>query len=158
MYYQAIKHTSRLVQSAREAATLIYKQGDASGHLRSFDAIRWSCNGMEFCAVADGGLDTPWREVAIIDFKNMIQIESITAAWVDSLDKLIGYFEGAQFTEFTMGKVVNLPIDGKGENTQAVFTCGCCGKGFLSTIAAQAEYDQDEGYGICNSCLNDFFG
>lgn len=158
MYYQAIKHTSRLVQSAREAATLIHNQGDASGYLRSFDAIRWSCNGMEFCAFADGGLNNPWREVAIIDFKNMIQIESITVAWVGSLEKLVHYFERSQFTEFPMGKVTNLPIDGNGEDTPAVFTCGCCGEGFTSTISIQAENDQDEGYGICNECQDSFCG
>ena len=32
------------------------------------------------------------------------------------------------------------------------FICGCCGDGFRDTLTAQAEHDQDAGYGICPRC------
>lgn len=34
----------------------------------------------------------------------------------------------------------------------SLFTCGCCGDGFSSTLEEQARHDQDTGYGICPRC------
>jgi len=39
---------------------------------------------------------------------------------------------------------------------QVFFTCGCCGIGFKSTIAEQVKFDQDSGFGICDSCVRNW--
>lgn len=152
MYYESIMHESRLVVSANAAANLIKNYKDESGELMSFHAIKWNANGRQLCAVADGGLNNPWLEVAVLDLSTMTQIESITAGWIDTVDELTKYFSECETGTFSMGKVKALPIDGEGENAPAYFTCGCCGDWFQSTVKIQRKYDQDEGYGMCRSC------
>lgn len=150
MYYESIKHVTRKVSGAAEAAEII----DSHDAL-SYEALVWEGGGRTLAAVADGGLNNPWAEVAVIrlDVDPPVQIESITFAWIDGLDNKIAELKSCEITEFKMGRT-SLPLDGAGEDRIAGFICGCCGEWFTSTIREQERFDQDEGYGICESCEN----
>lgn len=150
MYYQSISHITRKVSNAEEAAEIIHNHEAAS-----FEALVWEGGGRTLAAVADGGLDNPWMEVAVIrlDVDPPVQIESITFAWIDGLEHKIAELRSCESTDFKMGRT-SLPLDGDGEDRPAGFTCGCCGEWFTSTVAEQRKFDQDEGYGICESCNN----
>lgn len=150
MYYQSIKHVTRKVSGAAEAAEIIHNHG-----AQSFEALVWIGGGRTLAAVADGGLDHPWMEIAVIrlDVDPPVQIDSITFAWIDGLDNKIAELKSCETTDFKMGRT-SLPLDGAGEDRITGFTCGCCGEWFTSTIRAQERFDQDEGYGICETCDN----
>lgn len=147
MFYEAIDHRTRTVESAIQAATLIH-----TGNVHSYDALVWEANDRRLCAVADGGLNNPWFEVAVIDLNRMVQIESLTVGWMKTLDRKIEYFQKCETTNHSMGET-QFPLDGNGESLPATFTCGCCGESFESSLAEQRVFDQDEGYGTCKSCL-----
>lgn len=147
MYYEAISHRSITVESAQEAATRIHE-----GNVCSCDALIWTAHDRKMCAVADGGLNRPWMEVAVIDLNRKLQIESITFGWIDTLAEKIHHLELCETTEFVM-REARLPLDGEGESKLANFTCGCCGEWFESTIEEQRVFDQDEGHGQCPSCI-----
>jgi len=150
MYYESISHRSVPVASAIDAATCIHE-------LRAFscDALIWSTGNRRFCVVADGDLDHPWSEVAVIDLNESVQIESITFAWVKTLEEKIQHLVECETTEFRMRKAL-LPLDGEGESKKVMFTCSCCGKEFQSTIKEQWVFDQDDGYGKCPKCIKRF--
>ncbi len=150
MYYEAISHRSVPVESAIEAATRIHE-----GNVYSCDALIWSAGDRKMCVVADGGLDHPWSEVAVIDLNRKLQIESITFGWIDTLDEKIQHLVECETTEFVM-REARLPLDSEGESNLSYFTCSCCGSSFKSTIQEQRVFDQDEGYGKCPKCLERF--
>jgi len=147
MYYEAIHHARRNVENAESAARLIHECIE----LHDYDAICWMSDNRTFCAVADGGLERPWFEVAVIDLDNMIQIESITFGWCKSLREKILCLKKCETTHFRMGKT-RFPLDGEGLDELAHFTCGCCGSWFESTPRLQRRFDQDAGHGICQQC------
>lgn len=149
MYYQSIRHITRKVSGAKEAAEIIHNK-----EAQSFEALVWEGGGRTLAAVADGGLDDPWMEVAVIciDFDPPTHIESITFAWIEGLDRKVKHLRSCETTEFNMGRT-SLPLDGAGDDRITGFTCGCCGEWFTSTIAEQNKFDQDEGYCICGRCV-----
>lgn len=152
MFYESVSHTSRPVASAAEAATLI-----RCGSITSCQALIWqNSRGQRIAAVGDGGLDNPWFEVAVINLDANRQIESITFGWINDLPTAIRYLEECQDATPLGNRPANCPLDGEGESTPTSFTCGCCGTGFMSTIAEQRIHDQDEGYGYCPKCLAEF--
>lgn len=149
MYYEAISHAAVPVESAADAARRI-----KSGKAMSFQALIWNnTKGERIAAVADGGLDDPWGEVAIINLTTNRQLESITFAWIDTEAEAIRYLEECQDDAPLSDRPAKLPLDGEGENRPANFECGCCGEGFTSTIAEQRVHDQDEGFGYCPKCV-----
>lgn len=82
MYYESIQHRTVECANAEEAAMKIRK-----GNVCSCDALVWrsSVDGQRLAAVGDGGLDSPFAEVAVINLDTGIQIESITFAWTLAL-------------------------------------------------------------------------
>lgn len=152
MYFEAREHQSRPVADAAEAARLIVDH-----EVRDFDALIWTGNGRRLAVVADGHIDKPWMEGAVIrlDVNPPIQIESITFAWCD-LNQATDHLRKCETTDFQMGRC-SLPLDGRGEDVRAKFECGCCGKWFESTLTAQRPYDQDAGFGICPDCVRGWF-
>ncbi len=151
MYYESITHRSVPVADAAAAATLI-----RSGHAASFDALIWTnSSGQRIAAVADGGLDKPWFEVAVIALDADRQIESITFGWIRSDSQAIAALQAAENAPVHLHKSpAALPLDGAGEDDPTDFTCGCCGDVFESTIRQQRIWDQDEGYGIGPCCAS----
>ncbi len=149
MYYETMMHVRRDVASAAEAAELIHKGED----IHDYDALCWTApTGRQLCAVADNHCNNAWAEVAVIDLGAQVQVESITFAWIKELSEKTRYLVECETGEFQMGKIKGLPMDGKGDDTPAMFECGCCGEGFKSTYRTQKKYDQDNGYGICPKC------
>jgi hypothetical protein len=147
MYYESIEHTRRNVESAAMAARIIHERT-----VHDYEALCWKGkNQRTFCAVADGGCNHPWFEVAVIDLDAMVQIESITFGWVKDLEGKIWHLETCETIDFNMGRT-QFPLDDQGLDTKAYFDCGCCGKRFKSTIRIQKQFDQDAGYGICPTC------
>lgn len=151
MYYEARRHERRNVESAEEAARLIHEEGT---DLRDYQALVWlGENGHQFAAVADGHINNIWKEVAVIDLDESVQIDSITFGWIGTLEEKQAALKACSSIEreFRMGKC-RLPLDGSHEQSQAWFICTCCGEDFKSTIEKQSKYDQDVGYGWCPSC------
>jgi hypothetical protein len=150
MYYESVQHCSRPVENAEVAAYLI-----KSGRLMSSEAPVWKNSaGQRIAAVNDGGIDSPWFEVAVINLDTDRQLDSITFGWCSAAEAA-QYLIEAQDSKPLSDRSASLPIDGGGEDARTTFTCGCCGEGFTSTIAEQRIHDQDEGYGFCPSCLKD---
>lgn len=158
MYYETTMHKRRAVVNAEAAARLIHERQDEQGeYLHDYDAIVWkSPDGRELAAVGDNHCNNPWAEVAVIDLTNKQQIESITFAWIDSLDEKIRQFSICETTDFRIGGA-DLPLDGQGDDIPATFECGCCGEGFKSTLKNQRKFDQDNGYGICPDCARRYY-
>lgn len=148
MYYQSIRHITRKVSGAKEAAEIIHNK-----EAQSFDALVWASCGRTLAAVADGGLNDPWMEVAVIriDFDPPTKIDSITFGWMPDLASKVAALKSCETCEFKMGRT-SLPLDGAGDDRITGFTCGCCGGWFTSTICEQERFDQDDGYGICEGC------
>lgn len=148
MYFETTMHASKPVADAAEAAKRIH-----DGEVHDYDALIWTAaNGRRIAVVADNHCNSPWKEVAVIDLDRLIQIESITMGWIPELDKKTEQLAFCELTDFQMGPIAGLPLDGQNEDTPAMFECGCCGQGFKSTVATQKKYDQDNGYGICPRC------
>jgi len=148
MYYEARQHASQPVANAEEAATRIH-----NGQVNDYDALTWAAtNGRRLAVVADHHIDNMWKEVAVIDLDRQVQIESITFGWIEDLAEKIQYLKNCETTDYVFRNSISLPLDGNGETQPAEFECGCCGEGFMSTIAEQQRFDQDAGYGICLSC------
>lgn len=149
MYYESIQHRSRPVENAEVAAYLI-----KSGPLPSFEAPVWkNSRGQRIAAVDDGGLDDPWGEVAVINIDTDRQLESITFPWCSAAEAA-EYLKECEDDAGLSDRPANLKLDGSGENIPSVFTCGCCGEGFKSTLTEQRPFDQDAGYGYCPRCIS----
>ena len=147
MYYEAIPHVTVEVNSAAVAARRI-----RAGEAPSYAALIWrNSRGERVAAVADGGLDHPWAEVAVINVDTKRQLESITFAWIDDETTAIGYLQGCE-DDHGLG-ACHLPLDKEGQDALVYFTCSCCGEGFKSTIKEQKVHDLDQGYGLCPSCF-----
>jgi hypothetical protein len=151
MYYEAVPHASVPVANAAEAARKI-RSGKG---LLCFHALIWkNSRGERIAAVADGGLDNPWAEVAVINVDTSRQLESITFAWIDDETTAIGYLQGCEDSH-GLG-ACHLPLDHAGNDRPATFICSCCGTGFKSTIQEQRVHDQDQGYGYRPDCLKKY--
>jgi hypothetical protein len=139
MYFEARQHKKLSVADAIQAATLIHE-----GKAASYEVLCWTApDGRELAAVSD---DSPhsiqsFREVAVLDMTHHQQIESITFAWIDSLQEKIKEFVACETTDFRMSNNKHVPLDGENEDRLAWFYCGCCGTDFQSTIKKQAHYD-----------------
>lgn len=149
MYYEARTHQSFPVNTALEAAQKIKNRHE----LFSNSVLKYPVSEGIIYIVPDGHIDHPFGEVAVILEKDgkRNQIESITAAWIDTPEELAEYFDKAIVSNYDMGEA-QLSIDGVNSTQKASFTCGCCGGYFKSTIQQQKKYDQDQGFGICPSC------
>jgi hypothetical protein len=154
MYFETTMHRTRAVESAAQAARIIKERDE----LHDFDALIWNANDRRLAVVADNHCNNSWLEVAVIDLNRGVQIESITAGWIETADELQRYFEECETTDFKMCSSVTLPLDNEGGDTRASFECGCCGTGFESTYREQRRFDQDNGYGICPSCRKYYGG
>ena len=148
MYYESISHEILPVADATEAATKIKE-----GSVRSNQALCWENPNGKFYAVSDGHIDdSAFAETAVLQEidSEMYQIESITAAWIDSKEELAQYFINTEIEPAIKSKTQL--IVGKPTTQFAVFTCGCCDSRFRGKVAEQLLFDQDNGYGICRDC------
>lgn len=148
MFYETVMHKRRPVSGPDEAARLIHDHQAVVG-----DALCWTCpSGFELMVVADNlkGLNA-WFEVAVIDYTNKKQIESITMGWIDELERKAQSLRECETTDFNMGGC-EIAVDGANDDMEASFECGCCGTDFTSTPAKQKKFDQDTSYGICSKC------
>ena len=148
MFYESISHQVTPVAEAAEAATKI-KEGKAS----SWEALCWENANGKFYVVSDSHIDdSAFAESAVLQEidSEFFQIESITAAWINSPRKLAFHFRSAE-TDPPIKRKTQL-IVGKPTNQMGFFECGCCGTGFKANVAEQLEFDQDNGYGICPDC------
>ncbi|MCH5685469.1 hypothetical protein LWM68_15115 [Niabella sp. W65] len=155
MYYEARTHEIVEVTNAVEAAIKI-----KSGKIYTYQVMKWiSRNGKFFMyAVPDGHLDNMLLELAILrqeinqNEPRYQQIESITNGWIDDAYTLGKYLEESESSDFIMSTNAQLIIGRPKGHEMAWFTCGCCGNSFLGNVQEQIEFDQDAGYGICDSC------
>lgn len=148
MYYESISHEIVQVADATEAANKI-----KTGKTLSHQALSWESPNGRFYVVSDCHIDSDaFAETAVLQEidSEFFQIESITAAWINSKQELARYFVNA--TKFPPINRKTQLIVGKPTNQTAFFTCGCCGNGFNSNVAYQLTFDQDNGYGICTNC------
>lgn len=145
MGFESIPHYSRPVASPEEAANLI-KSGQVGQ-----DALIWELPEGRFAALRSGGLNNPWLEVAVVNLDTGEQVESITAGWVDSVERLGQHFRDAA-NETVWSRPANFCLDNFGLDNIAVFECSSCGRHFRSTLRFQRDFDQDEGMGICPKC------
>jgi hypothetical protein len=150
MYYESIVHRLRPVASSEEAARLIY-----SGEVNAYDAVSWKgSDNKNYIAVSDTHIDDrAFGETALLLADNGVffQMESITIAWIHSVEKVIKYFKQIETQDFKLGKhqlIIGAPTD----EQKANFTCGCCGNWFNDFVKKQLTFDQDSGYGICPDC------
>lgn len=151
MYYESIQHTGVEVDSAEAAGERI-----RTHDVTSNTALIWrNSRGERIAVVGDGGLDSPFFEVAVINLDLDRQIESITFGWIKPEEygrELKDCEDDAPLSD----RPARLPLDGSREDSPCAFTCSCCGEGFRSTINEQRRFDQDEGYGHCPSCIQQF--
>jgi hypothetical protein len=148
MFYESISHKVVPVADAAEAATKI-KEGNAS----SPEAFCWENANGKFYVVSDSHINNcTFAETAVLQEidSEFFQIESITAAWIETKEELARYFIEAE-TEPAIKRKTQLII-GKATNQVADFWCGCCGRQFEDNVAKQHAHDQDDGYGICDNC------
>ena len=152
MYFESRSHESLPVANAREAAKRIHE-----GTLISHQVPIWkNANGQRIAAVPDGHIDNLYLEIVVINLDTREEIESITFGWINSLDLKAELLIAATTLNTVYNRDVQLNIDGAqlggGPQKPVTFTCSCCGEWFKSTIAEQAKYDQDAGYGHCPKC------
>ena len=148
MFYEAIQHQTVSVADATEAATKI-KEGTALSH----QALTWQNANGKFYVVSDSHIDdSAFAKTALLQEidSEFFQIESITAAWIKSVQELAACFSKTE-TNPPIKRKTQL-IVGKPTNQVAWFDCGCCGTGFKANVAEQLKFDQDNGYGICPDC------
>jgi hypothetical protein len=148
MFFQSKIHKVVKVNDATEAANKI-----KSGDVLDYHALNWQNENGDFYAVSDAHIDDSYfAETAVLMKENglFFQLESITAAWIDSACKLAQYFKNAE-TDRQFKLKVDLIID-EATNQIAWFTCGCCGTGFKDSVKYQLDFDQGAGYGICKDC------
>lgn len=155
MYFAAIVHQKMELPSATAVAEAIHGR-----NIPDYAALSWQTSKGEFCAVADGGINDPWLEVAIINLSTNTQIESLTFGWAKDLEEKISLLNLCETSDFVMGAVgqcrVPFSTDEDVNDIEANFTCGCCGAWFTSKIGKQLSFDQDAGYGICDPCVKRF--
>lgn len=149
MYFESIVHNIKEVADHKEAAALI-----KSKNISSITALHWKSENGEFFAVSDAHIDdSSFAETAILkkEEETYFQIESITVAWIKTpqeLEKIILDTEISVPMKRKTQLIINKPDD----NHTANFSCGCCGKNFVSNVKKQLSFNQDNGYGICPSC------
>jgi hypothetical protein len=150
VYYESIPHTSFPVASATAAAHRI-----RTGQAASFHALIWRNSRQErIAAVADGGLDHPWFEVAVLNLDTQRQLESITFGWIQQDALAAACLVSCQESPGLSARPISLPMDGAGLDVPSQFDCSCCGEIFRSTIAEQQPHGLDEGHGYCPACLD----
>lgn len=148
MFYESITHKVTPVVDSAEAAQRI-----KSGSIYSFEALSWENKNGKFYVVSDCHVDdSPFAETAFIQEINseFFQTESITAAWINSAEKLAHTFVSTE-TDPPIKRKTHL-ILGKPTTQMAYFECGCCATSFKAVVAEQLKFDQDAGYGICPDC------
>jgi hypothetical protein len=148
MYFEARTHQLRPVRDAHEAAKIV-KEGPQVWS----EVLTWQGKTHEMLCVADGHLNNMFLEVAMLRKEpdgSYLQVESITAGWVNSTEHLAKLFLQAE-TALPV-KRVQLIIGEPQGHEQAWFTCGCCGNDFKDSVKKQIAFDQDAGYGICPRC------
>lgn len=150
MYFETRIHSLLPVSSAEEAANLI-----KGGSVMAYQVPCWksSCDPtMTIFAVPDGFNDS-LEELAILrKADNGIKysfVESLTNAWMTA-DQLKSSLKECEITE-VLGETNLIVGKASGQET-AWFTCGCCGSNFKGNVSEQLSFDQDAGYGICQSC------
>ena len=146
MYYETRNHTERTVADAFEAARLIKTDKPATYEALCYDDI---------VLVSDSHIDDQsFGEVAVLQRQpdgSFRQIETITAAWIKTVEDLADTLRQAKAEPLNMG-VAALNLGAIRHQKHVTFTCGCCGNGFKSTVEHQRQFDQDDGYGICQRC------
>jgi hypothetical protein len=148
MFYESIPQKVVPVSHATEAAEKI-----KTGQVHSGQALFYENSHGKFYVVSDSHIDdSAFAEVAFIQEINgdLFQTESITAAWVETAEKLAEMFVSTE-TEPAIKTKTQL-ILGEPVNQIAHFTCGCCGQWFRGNVAHQLTFGQDQSYGICDSC------
>lgn len=154
MFFESRIHKLVTIETAMQAAS-----GIKNSTFNRYDAITYFDKGIQVIIVDDAHTDdTYFGEVAVLVKREdgfLYQVESITAAWIDTPEALAGYFTQAIESPCNMGKR-ELQINTPNPTATAWFTCGCCGSGFRGNIQHQLKFDQDSGYGYCPSCEKRF--
>ncbi len=139
MYYEARIHEIVEVADATAAAALI------RGNIRSYQVVSWISKDEKFqmYAVPDGHIDEQMAELAILrktagDAEGKYQqVESITNAWIETVEELALFLEQAEDSDLIMSTDAQLII-GKPEGHEvAYFICSCCGSTFRGNIKYQ---------------------
>jgi len=112
-------------------------------------------NGKNYGFANDASNCNGITELAILDLDAMTQIESLTIDWVKSkkVQAILDCCDNPFSQRKTGIKIENNEII---EQPKSIFTCGCCGTGFYSTMKEQSKFDQDTGYGICEGCKDGY--
>lgn len=152
MYFEARIHALREVESRMQVALLIKEQ-----KVPWYEVLAWAGEKYTFLCVADGHVENPFLEVAILrqeEDGTYYLIESITAGWIETPEKL--ELELAEAERANPIRKAQLIIGAPHGYEIAMFTCGCCGKRFKGNVKEQLKYDQDAGYGKCEECIKYF--
>ncbi len=151
MYYESRDHTLTEEPVSLEEACRLVKTGTIMSY-----RIPWWRNsaGQRVGLVDDSYIDCTFSEVAVINLDTMRQLESITFAWCETVEKCQTHVAACQ--DSAGYRTAALTIDGVGQERTSTFTCSCCGTGFKSTLKLQRKYDQDSGYGYCDPCRAQF--
>lgn len=153
MYYQSIVHRELAVDSVKMLLDLITGRNKEIQKTESYNALKLIHGAHTFYFVNDAHIDDrSFTETAVILFLNdkFYQIESLTILETTEEDFIIKSIEILPDKR----SETQLLINNVPENAFANFTCGCCGQWFYGNVKQQLEYDQDNGYGICEKCEN----
>ena len=147
MYYESIPQNQPITLDVKEVANRLKQQG--LSHITPF---RYEVEGNYYLLVSDVNVNSsPFAESAVIRESDMMQIESLTIAWMESTEEVERYLIDSCIEPHVMGKA-SLIIGTPTEDAIGYFECGCCGNGFKSGVKYQLSFDQDSGYGICPKC------
>lgn len=147
MYYESIPQNPPITLDVKEVANRL-KQSETS-HITPF---RYEVEGNYYLLVSDVNTNSSaFAESAVIRESDMMQIESLTIAWMETTEEIERYLIDSCINPHVMGKA-DLIIGNPKEDAQGWFECGCCGTSFKSGVKYQLTFDQDSGYGICPKC------
>lgn len=146
MYYEVIIHEKIEVNSIEEVSKLL-----TINKPESYKVINYK----DLYFVNDAHIDDPsFSEVAVLRKINekYYQFESLSgsALFIEELQQMYYNLENYIFT-----KNVQLLFE-KDPKAYGWFTCGCCGCRFYGNVNIQLNYDQDNGYGICDECSTNY--
>lgn len=156
MIYIAKVHEIRKVKDADDAAMRIKKH-----ELFSFQVLAWISKDMRYnmYVVPDGPIDDIFHDLAILRCRVgnrerlCEQVESIINGWIKDASELACKFHQAEVITSVILDNVMLVVDPPKDHDYAQFTCACCGERFKGNILEQLAYYQDDGYGLCSSCV-----
>jgi len=152
MYYQAIIHKEEVIPDLNVLVSRIFGDNKAP----CFHAFVLTNNDNVFYFVNDAHIDdTTFSELAVLvkEDGRYYQIESLTMVnEKQALDLILETVCAYNKNVVTHKTKTQLLINNAEIESEAHFTCGCCGNGFRGNVIKQLAFDQDNGYGICTRC------